>query len=208
MIDGHIIKSTHIGNAPIPELPLEEIQSHILPGLKKYLLLSIRQLCDHGCNVKFTKTKCNIYYKNSIILSGPRDPTTELWIIDLPVTNNNIRTPLQAATNEGESRTPIYNNNTIQMHCNNAYTINTKKELIRFLHAACFSPTKATWIKAINNNQFATWPGINAADVTKYLPPSMATTKGHMKMHRKNVRSTRNNNKIIMIQMIIQYILI
>ena len=70
-----------------------------------------------------------------------------------------------------------------------------QKELIRCLHAAYFSPTKSTWINAINNNQFATWPGINAADVNNYLPPSMATTKGHMKMHQKNLRSTKNNSK-------------
>jgi len=44
---------------------------------------------------------------------------------------------------------------------------------------------------AINNNQFASWPGLTADAVRRYLPDSTATTKGHMKKTPAGVRSMR-----------------
>jgi hypothetical protein len=64
-------------------------------------------------------------------------------------------------------------------------------ELIKFLHATAFSPTKTTWIKAIKNNFFQSWPGLTEKLVHRYYPQSSATTKGHMDQTRTNIRSTR-----------------
>ena len=61
----------------------------------------------------------------------------------------------------------------------------TKEELVKFLHGAVCSPTSPTWIKAINNNHFTTWPGLTSKLVTKHLPPSIATTEGHIKQEQK-----------------------
>jgi hypothetical protein len=38
--------------------------------------------------------------------------------------------------------------------CNHAHDINNQKDLINYHHAACFSPVKSTWIKAINMEFF------------------------------------------------------
>ena len=63
--------------------------------------------------------------------------------------------------------------------------------MIKYLHQALFSPAKATLIKAIENNQFASWPGLTADAVKKYLPDSSpATDKGHMKRQKKGIRTT------------------
>ena len=62
----------------------------------------------------------------------------------------------------------------------------TKEELVKFLHGAVCSPTSPTWIKAINNNHFTTWPGLTSKLVTKHLPPSVATAEGHIKQEQKN----------------------
>lgn len=62
---------------------------------------------------------------------------------------------------------------------------------MQFLHAACGSPVPSTWIKAINNGHFATWPGLTAELVRKHLPKSTATIKGHLNQQRKNIRSTQ-----------------
>ena len=43
-------------------------------------------------------------------------------------------------------------------------------------------PPQSTLLKAIRNNQLATWPGLTAEAVEKYLPESCpATNKGNMK---------------------------
>ena len=73
----------------------------------------------------------------------------------------------------------------------NAYAMTRKESLIRYLHQCLFSPTKKTLVKAIENNQLTTWPGLSSYAVRKHLPDSSpATDKGHMKRQRKGIRST------------------
>ena len=64
-------------------------------------------------------------------------------------------------------------------------------QTIRYLHAAAGFPVKDTWIDAVNNNHFSTWPGLTAKAVNKHFPESVETQKGHMKKQRQNVRSTK-----------------
>ena len=59
-----------------------------------------------------------------------------------------------------------------------------------------FFPPKLTLLKAIKNNQLATWPGLTTEAVQKYLPDSCpATDKGHMKSQRKGIISTTDKIK-------------
>jgi hypothetical protein len=62
---------------------------------------------------------------------------------------------------------------------------------IRYLHAAAGFPPKDTWIKAIKNGHYKTWPGLTVEAVNKYFPESIETQKGHLKKQRQNVRSTK-----------------
>jgi hypothetical protein len=59
------------------------------------------------------------------------------------------------------------------------------------LHACYFSPVQDTWLKAIQNGRFATWPSVTVENVRNYLPKSDATAKGHMNQIRQNIRSTQ-----------------
>ena len=74
---------------------------------------------------------------------------------------------------------------------NNAFAMATKPDLTMYYHRAAFSPVPTTFISEINNGNFYTWPGITAELIPKHLPKSLATAKGHNKLTRKNVRSTR-----------------
>ena len=67
----------------------------------------------------------------------------------------------------------------------------TKADLATYLHAACFSPTTDTFIKAIKNNHFITWPGLTQQLIQKHLPPSIDTAKGHIKQEFKGLQSTK-----------------
>ena len=64
-------------------------------------------------------------------------------------------------------------------------------DLTMYYHRAAFSPVPTTFITAINNGNFSTWPGLTADLILKHLPKSLDTAKGHDKLARKNVRSTR-----------------
>ena len=74
---------------------------------------------------------------------------------------------------------------------NNAFAMSTKPNLAMYYHRAAFSPVPTTFISEINNVNFSTWPGLTAELISKHLPKSLATAKGHNKLARQNVRSTR-----------------
>ena len=67
-------------------------------------------------------------------------------------------------------------------------------DLIRYLHAACFSPVPSTWIKAIKNNNFQTWPALTETLVKNHLPISTATVQGHLHKQKQNLQSTKLSN--------------
>jgi hypothetical protein len=53
------------------------------------------------------------------------------------------------------------------VQCDHAHNNNNQKDLFNYLHAACFSPVKSTWIKAIKSGFFSSWPGLNEQTVEK-----------------------------------------
>jgi hypothetical protein len=75
--------------------------------------------------------------------------------------------------------------------CNHAHDNNTQQDLINYLHAACFSPVKYTWITVIKMEFFSSWPGLNEHRVEKYLSKSTSTTKGHLNQQRRKTRATK-----------------
>ena len=60
-------------------------------------------------------------------------------------------------------------------------------ELAQYLHAACFSPVKSTFQKAITRNHFKTWPGLTP-NILKHLPTSARTVQGHIHQGRQNLQ--------------------
>ena len=79
----------------------------------------------------------------------------------------------------------------------NTYGIST------ILHTACFSLVKSTWKKAIEQQNFNTWPGLTATLVKRHCPPSIATMQGHLHQERQHLQSTKKvvSPKIISTQL-------
>ena len=67
----------------------------------------------------------------------------------------------------------------------------TKIDLVHYLHRCAFSPAVTTWTKAIYSGYFTTWPGLTSKLVRKHITKFMATSKGHLRQYRQNVRSTK-----------------
>ena len=96
-----------------------------------------------------------------------RDPRTTLYMINMTV-------PLKKM---GEQKIPD------AFSANHVYETKSKQELILFYHAACFSPTKRTFVEAIERNAFASWSGLTSELVNKYLPRTEETIKGHIRQN-------------------------
>jgi hypothetical protein len=107
------------------------------------------------------------------ILEGYREPRTGLWRVKL---EENITST----------------DNTTE-HVNSVMPAGTIADTVDFLHKACFSPSMSTFIKAIENGHFSTWPMLTSENVKKYLPKSEATAMGHLDQQRKNTQSTKSH---------------
>ena len=66
-----------------------------------------------------------------------------------------------------------------------------KSQLAQYLHATCMSPVPSTFLKAIRNNNFITWPGLTTELITKNLPKTIATVQAHLKTERQELQSTK-----------------
>ena len=152
-----------------PQLSPSANKAYIFPALKSANLLSVGQLCDDDCYVIFDKQQVLVFKHNQIILQGHRNHHNGMWQVPLPLTQ--------------------------QQHF--AHGIIKKEtsvnDLINFLHAAAFSPSKSTWIEAVRRNYFVTWPGVTVKAIQKYLSPSRAPAKGHLDQTQKNQQSTKND---------------
>ena len=94
---------------------------NIFPAIKNLSLLSVVQLCDSEYKAIFDNKQVQIITSlGNMLLKGFRDPTTRLWLA------------------------PI---STLQPPLHKAYNINLSskaKDIVEFLHAACYSPSIST----------------------------------------------------------------
>jgi hypothetical protein len=157
--NGEKIKSTHEATLPFPNLPKKALEAHVFPGLNGQALLSIGTFCDAGCTALFTTMAVIIARDGKVVLTGQRQPPG-LW-----------------KTCESMKNTEAVKNNPWQ--ANGVYTTQLRRNAIKFMHAAVFSPTTATWTKAIDDGNFQSWPGLTSAAIRQLLPKSMATAMGH-----------------------------
>ena len=126
-------------------------------------------LCDHGCTASFDSSKVTISYNNVTILEGFRDPITRLWRLPLLPPASTHPPTIHSVTN------------TTQTSC--------MANVIRFYHATLFSPSISTFIHAVKNGYFRSWPGLSVRAIKRHLRPSPAMVKGHMDQTRCNQSS-------------------
>jgi hypothetical protein len=170
---------------------------HIIPSIQSNSLLSTAKFSKAGYITVFDNKEVNIYDAHdkmskvlrAAILQGWFDKTANLWQIPLipVVLNSNTDTVLinKPPTEFLPDCLPAIE----AIH--NVYKLKTQPELVRYLHAWAGFPTKPSWIKAIKNRQFASWPGLTIKAMVKYFPESKETMKGHGKKTKSGLRSTK-----------------
>ncbi len=134
---GKILQASHQCELRLPKLPPNARVGHIFQEFKNPLI-SVALLCDNGCEVNFTQAQVTVKIDAQTILEGYREPRTGLWRVKL------------------EEHIPSTNNMTKDV--NSVMPAGTIADTIEFLHKACFSPSTSTFIKAIENGHFSTWP--------------------------------------------------
>ncbi len=179
--DGTKIRSTHDCDILIPGLP-KILTGHIVPQLEIASLIGIRVLCEAGCKVTFCDKHCDVLYNKKLILRGFKDPATDLWT--LPIT------PPPAPTTSINGP-PVASPHTSPPHTMNfVHSISTRANKVKFTHQALCSPKISTLLKAVRRGFLTGCPNLNETLILKYLNPSPATAKGHMKRPRHGIHST------------------
>jgi hypothetical protein len=131
MPNGTSIQSSHTCDLLLTALPPQSRKAHILPDLFHNSIISVGQLCDSGCDVTFKQEQVSVMKDGKCVMLGSQYPRSSLWRVDL----NKPKPALQPA-------------------CSHAHDTSNHKLLIKYLHAACFSHVKFTWIDAIKNGNF------------------------------------------------------
>ena len=194
--DGTVIPATEIAEYPFVVRKLARVL-HITPGVSQNSLLSTVKFADANYITIFDKDEVNIYDANDTtitvtkgaILRGWRDNNTNLWRIPLVPMVRNLNTDT-ALLNRPPSEF-LSNRPSPAEAVHSVYELKTQPELVRYLHAAAGFPTKPTWLKAIRNKQFASWPGLTLEAVRRHFPDSDETNKGHGRRTPSGLRSTK-----------------
>ena len=117
---------------------------------------------------KLQSVNCTIDYKPGTILTGQRDPDSNLWLIDFPDQQDDIaafKQPVEVALAVNDNHKPA--------------------EIVKFAHAALFLPSISTLKKALDRNYIVNFPGLTAQTLRRHPPSSVATIKGHIDQLRK-----------------------
>jgi hypothetical protein len=197
--------STHMCDIVLPGLPTTLV-GHIVPELSIASLFGIRILTEAGCTVKFDNKKYVVKYNHKNILISLKDPATDLWTLPIvgpaskttQVMHKGMQNPLgvpvcasaHACGSGGKATTSLQNPPPSNQVSFFTHTICTKANSIKFAHQSLCSPRISTLLKAIRRGFLKGCRNLTAKGVTRYLNPSPATAKGHMKWPYQGNRST------------------
>ena len=149
------------------------IKGHVMPSFT-HNLMGISQFCDADCMVQYTKKEVTIFNpRGEPLVKGWRDPKTKLWRI---------------AIVSGEEQQTFWGDpggEVVSLDAFSAYDLPSVEALVRFFHAAAGYPVKATWLNAIKEGYYSSWPGLTYSNASKYCPAAVPTSKGHMSQGRQ-----------------------
>jgi hypothetical protein len=173
--NGEVVTAKEIAEYPFDvQKPANEL--HITPGISENSLLSTSKYADAGCITIFENDMVNVYgaqntmitVSREAVLRGWQEDREDLWqipIVDTVQKNNTDTTifnkpPTEFLPDRPEPSEAVHN----------VYTLKTQPELVRYHHTAAGFPTKPTFLAAIKNKQFPSWPGLTINAVRKHFP--------------------------------------
>ena len=189
--DGQTMPAASQAMLPQAQLRDDARQADIIPGIM-HNLMSVGKLADSGYITVFLPGNqgVEVYDSNTTIITTEGAPPVlrgckdEVGLYQVPLTND---------TNTNDSS--ILHQQAMKQAAYNVFELPSIERAIRYLHACAGFPTKATWIKAIRNGNYVSWPLLTVENVNKYYPETDATPMGHLNQQRQGVRSTKQKKK-------------
>ncbi len=165
---------------------------NIVPGLHS-ALVSVPKLADAGYTTILTKNSAAIYDDNTTAITASNPPIlesdwcqhTEMWRLNLDPKNTNTHSP------DEQHATP----ETINV----IFNLPSSCKTFLWYHASVGFPPKETFIDAVRNRNYATWPKLTVTLINQYYPNLDKTVKGNLKGQCQGIQSTKQKalDKII-----------
>jgi hypothetical protein len=177
---GNVIPATEMAEHPFNVRVLVN-ELHITPGVSQHSLLSTDKFANANYITVFDKEMVNVYDVNNTIFTISRGAILhgfcdlvlnhyQIPLVDM-VRNNNTDTiivncpPTKYLPDQPPLSKAVYN----------VYKLKTQPELVQYHHASAGFPTKPTWLAAIKNKHFTSWPGLTLDVARKHFPDSEET---------------------------------
>ena len=177
--NGQVATSAAKATLTIPQLEADfPTTGYIMPTFNN-ILIGVGPICDANCTVVFKKQDVTVLStEGKPILQGWREKKLpRLWRFALKPNGRGIQN--YKTTNQ---KRPA---------AHSAYDLPSIEALFRYMHAEAGFTVKSTWLKAIKNGNFDSWPGLTYNIVAKYFPLSVETLKEHMVQYSQGVISTK-----------------
>ena len=123
-------------------------------------------------------------YKDEVILNEIKDPTTDLWTLPITPTAINAKRNQHVGKDQIDHKNPPHVDWAAFTH-----SIRTRANAVKFTHQSLCNPKISSLMKAMKKGFLKGCPNLSKELVTKYLNPSPATVKGHMKRPKKRIFS-------------------
>ncbi len=114
--------------------------------------------------------------------SSPKKCVMAQFFLDHPHKHDclNLLYKVESTTTTGEHINAIMLQTIGWEYIHNVYELPSIVLTIRYLHAVVGFPVEETWLKAIQQGHYNSWPLINITNVAHYIPESEEMQKGHM----------------------------
>ena len=146
----------------------QEIPVHIFADNHlQQSLLAAADYTNQNCVVTFTKKDATVTdEQGNTVLSAHKDQHEKLWKVKLPTATNNL--------------------------AHNVIRHELHAEIVNFWHKTLGCPTNSTLLKALRKGYLKTIPQLTTNMVSRNLPQSMASAKGHLDQNRQGQRSSKS----------------
>jgi len=162
----------------------------VVPGMSQRALTSVATLANNGYTTVLLPGQegANVFHADDVDISSTTPPALQGW-------RDNRGLWMVSVTGE----TTISQNIDVTETAMSVYDLPNTKEVVRFLHAALGTPTRATLLTAAQNGNLVTFHGMTPENISRHFPESDKTQKGHMKQTKQGVRSTKIVDKDAML---------
>ena len=123
----------------------------------------------------YNKATTTVIALKKPVLLAPRCHTSGLWKMGLEPRENTGATASESTTES----------------INALFDLPSTKQTALWYHAAAGWPEKETFLDTIRKGNYATWPGLTVKIMSKHLPESIETKKGHIKRARQGILFTK-----------------